>query len=191
MPWDRAAILNAWFGELMVMLLEFPPSWFSVTSSSLESVRLLLRLYLRKDLFSARRALDLRVSSSSLLSLFFFLRGSARLSRLCLDPPLRERERERQREREVTEEGPVVRNVLITNNGGFVLPRGERQILDRETERQRQRQRERERERERSRSRSRSRSRERERDRDRETERQRDRETERQRQTERQRYLAW
>ena len=54
--------------------------WFSV--SSLESVRLLLRLYLRKDLFSARRALDLRVSSSSLslslslsLSFFFFLRG--------------------------------------------------------------------------------------------------------------------
>ena len=29
---------------------------------------------------------------------------------------------------EVTEEGPVVRNVL-TNNGGFVLPRGERQIF--------------------------------------------------------------
>ena len=44
--------------------------WFSV--SSLESVRLLLRLYLRKDLFSARRALDLRVSS---LSLFFFFEG--------------------------------------------------------------------------------------------------------------------
>ena len=62
--------------------------WFSV--SSLESVRLLLRLYLRKDIFSARRALDLRVSSSSSLFFFFFFfwGGSARLSRLCLDPPL-------------------------------------------------------------------------------------------------------
>ena len=36
-----------------------------VSVSSLESVRLLLRPHLRKDLFSARRALDLRVSSSS------------------------------------------------------------------------------------------------------------------------------
>ena len=49
--------------------------WFSV--SSLESIRLLLRLYLRKDFFSARCALDLHVSS---LSLFFFLRV-ARASR--------------------------------------------------------------------------------------------------------------